>query len=124
MFYCDDCRVKNEWPEGLVKSMGPCEICGKTRVCNDVASRLLPLPKQEPAPKRLDFENVPPLTREQAAIVGLYTDVTAGPFGDIHELADTYEPGITTLAFAMDGVAKSLKEQVKPLFLSIAAKES
>ena len=32
--------------------------------------------------------SVQKLTREQAAIVGLYTGVCCGPFEDIHELAE------------------------------------
>lgn len=31
---------------------------------------------------------VPKLTKEQAAIVGVYTGVSCGPFSDIHELAE------------------------------------
>jgi len=44
MFYCDDCRVKNDWPESFSKSMGNCEMCNEPAVCNDVPSRNLPAP--------------------------------------------------------------------------------
>jgi len=45
MFYCEKCKVKNEWPEGFMKSFGRCECCGKSADCYDVASSRLPLPK-------------------------------------------------------------------------------
>jgi hypothetical protein len=47
MFYCDTCGEKKEWPKGLVKSYGRCEVCGTTAVCSDIPSRELPKPKQE-----------------------------------------------------------------------------
>lgn len=47
MFFCDRCRVRKQWPESLAKSTGPCEICGKTRLCNDVPSSALPEPKKQ-----------------------------------------------------------------------------
>jgi len=46
MFYCDGCGKKNGWPEGFSKSYGPCEVCGKTRLCNDVPSSQLPEPRR------------------------------------------------------------------------------
>ena len=42
MFYCDVCRGKYAWPDSLCKSIGPCEMCGVTAMCNDVPSSLLP----------------------------------------------------------------------------------
>ena len=42
MFYCDDCRKKNKWPEGFSKSFGNCEACGKVASCNSVSSKDLP----------------------------------------------------------------------------------
>lgn len=45
MFYCDACGVKKGWPtDALMKSMGPCEVCGHFDVCNDIASKFLPVP--------------------------------------------------------------------------------
>lgn len=42
MFYCEPCRVENEWPETIaVKSEGTCEVCGKGAVCHDVPSTWL-----------------------------------------------------------------------------------
>jgi hypothetical protein len=42
MFYCDTCRDKRNWPDGFVKSRGPCELCGKQAACSDVPSGALP----------------------------------------------------------------------------------
>ena len=45
MFYCNDCAAKNEWPQDtMLRSNGVCEICQTTAVCNDVPSKLLPIP--------------------------------------------------------------------------------
>jgi hypothetical protein len=35
MFYCKECEEKQGWPEGWLKSYGPCEICGVTGECSD-----------------------------------------------------------------------------------------
>jgi hypothetical protein len=45
MFYCKKCQVENEWPEGMRRSYGQCELCGHSRPCFDVPSSALPLPK-------------------------------------------------------------------------------
>lgn len=42
MFYCEDCRKKNGWPESMCRSYGRCEVCGKTNVCYDIPSKFLP----------------------------------------------------------------------------------
>lgn len=42
MFFCDECARARGWAARGFKSLGPCEICGQTRECNDVPSRLLP----------------------------------------------------------------------------------
>lgn len=47
MFYCTECQVNNDWPEGWLKSYGPCEICDKPAYCNDVPSKYLPDDKEE-----------------------------------------------------------------------------
>ena len=38
MFYCEQCRKKNEWPEGFAQSRGPCECCDEVSVCHDIPS--------------------------------------------------------------------------------------
>lgn len=44
MFYCDPCAEQRKWPSGLAVSRDPCETCGQVTACNDVPSRLLPVP--------------------------------------------------------------------------------
>ena len=44
MFFCDLCANKNKWPDSIMKSEGPCEMCGKRALCNDVPSKYLPSP--------------------------------------------------------------------------------
>ena len=47
MFYCNKCGKERGWPtDTLVRSYGPCEICGKSRECNDIPCSRLPLPKE------------------------------------------------------------------------------
>jgi len=41
MFYCDDCRKNNDWPESWHQSFGQCEVCKKSATCNDVPSSAL-----------------------------------------------------------------------------------
>lgn len=45
MFFCDHCKDKNNWPSGIVKSHGKCEVCGQTDLCSDIPSKFLPPPK-------------------------------------------------------------------------------
>ena len=62
----------------------------------------------------------PKLTKEQAAIIGLYTGVTCGPFSDIHEYAEKLTGGpIFTHQFANKLFVEQLKEKAKPDFLAI-----
>ena len=41
MFYCNNCRVKNNWPESIVGSYGKCEVCDTIDYCNDFPSTKL-----------------------------------------------------------------------------------
>lgn len=60
------------------------------------------------------------LTKEQAAIIGLFTGVSCGPFADIHELAERLaNRPIWTHEFANQKVWDELKEKVKPMFLEL-----
>ena len=60
------------------------------------------------------------LTREQAAIVGLYTGVCCGPFEDIHELAEkVLERPIFTHEFP--SIREELKAKSKAIFVAICA---
>jgi len=60
------------------------------------------------------------LTKEQAAIIGAYTGITAGSFGDIQEYAEKkFGHPIFTHEFASKEVSEKLKELSKPDFLAI-----
>jgi len=59
MFYCDECAKKRGWPESFMKSKGPCEICDRVAVCNDIPSGALPMSKLEPS-------DGPPQIRKQS----------------------------------------------------------
>lgn len=60
------------------------------------------------------------LTKEQAAIIGLYTGVACGPFQDIQELAEKVaECPLWTHQFANEALWKELKEKVKPQFIAL-----
>jgi hypothetical protein len=45
MFYCHVCKEKMEWPDSILVSYGPCEICGAIGECNDIPSKYLPIPR-------------------------------------------------------------------------------
>jgi hypothetical protein len=47
MFYCQRCATRHKWPESFSQSYGPCEMCGKVAVCNDVPSSWLPDPEDD-----------------------------------------------------------------------------
>lgn len=60
----------------------------------------------------------PRLTKRQAAIIGLYTGITAGPFADVQELAEELmaRPVFT---HEMPRLREILEAKAKPLFLAI-----
>jgi hypothetical protein len=61
MFYCNECGKERKWPtDALLRSDGPCEICGKEADCNNVQSKYLPVPKSELKlkPSKVDFFSV------------------------------------------------------------------
>ena len=47
MFYCDPCAREREWPVSMARSLGRCELCKQKRVCNDVHTSKIPLPKDK-----------------------------------------------------------------------------
>lgn len=64
------------------------------------------------------------LTRQQAAVIGAYTGVTAGPFSDIHEYAEKLlGRAIFTHEFAQEELVQELKAAAKEDFLNICPKE-
>lgn len=60
------------------------------------------------------------LTKEQAAIIGLYTGVICGDFSDMQELAEkVMGHPVFTHEFADSDMYKKIKAEVKPLFLEL-----
>jgi hypothetical protein len=69
--------------------------------------------------------NMSKLTRDQAAIIGLYTGVSAGPFEDLQKLAeDLLERPVFTHELANQDLCEKLKELVKPQFIQICAEKN
>jgi hypothetical protein len=65
------------------------------------------------------------LTRDQAAIIGVYTGISAGPFADVQKLAeDLLERPVFTHELANQDLCEKLKELVKPQFIQICAEKS
>ena len=62
------------------------------------------------------------LTREQAAIIGIYTGITCGPFEDIEGKSEQLlgHP-IWTHQFADPVLCRELKERVQPEFIALCA---
>jgi hypothetical protein len=46
VFFCEECRIENEWHKSFGGSNGRCEVCAKTASCYDIPSRYLPIPKR------------------------------------------------------------------------------
>lgn len=42
MFYCEGCRVDNDWPRSVRESRCNCEVCKDNGMCYDVPSNQLP----------------------------------------------------------------------------------
>ncbi len=65
-------------------------------------------------------QSAPRLTKEQAAIIGAFTGISCGPFGDIHEYAErVLGRPVWTHQFADPAVWAELKAAVKPDFLAL-----
>lgn len=61
-----------------------------------------------------------PLTREQAAIIGVYTGYLAGPFSDLHEYIEkVMGRPVFTHEMASKDLAEQIREASKADFLSI-----
>lgn len=56
MFYCEECARKHDWPESIMKSLGPCEMCERVRPCNNVPSTRLPGVFLKPKANRTNME--------------------------------------------------------------------
>ena len=69
-------------------------------------------------------DKVQKLTREQAAILSLYTGFLCGPFSDMHELAEkVMGRPIWTHQFADRELVDKMKQAVKPKFLELCPEE-
>jgi hypothetical protein len=66
------------------------------------------------------------LTRRQAAIIGAFTGVSCGPFGDIHGYIDSFPQfkGIMTHNFASEKTWEEIKAAVKPDFLALCFEDA
>lgn len=49
MFYCEACRINNDWPTSLGRSHGKCGCCNIVAECYDRPSSSLPLPATKAA---------------------------------------------------------------------------
>lgn len=47
MFFCEECRKKNNWPCSYIESFGNCELCNKAASCYSIASKDLPSTKPD-----------------------------------------------------------------------------
>ena len=57
------------------------------------------------------------LTKEQAAVIGAFTGIVAGPFGDVHEYAEKlFNRPIFTHQFASQAFADELREKARSDF--------
>ena len=60
------------------------------------------------------------LTKEQAAIIGAFTGILAGPFGDMHEYIETIlERPVWTHELASEAVTDEIKAKAKADFFNI-----
>lgn len=67
---------------------------------------------------------VPRLTKEQAAIVGAFTGICCGPFGDVHELVEKkLGRPVWTHEFADKGLWAEIKEAMRDDFTAICHAE-
>ena len=65
------------------------------------------------------------LTRDQAAIIGVYTGFSVGPFEDVHKLAeDLLNRPVFTHEFANKDLWVELQCLVKPQFVDICAEKT
>jgi hypothetical protein len=67
----------------------------------------------------------PKLTRRQAAIIGVFTGISAGPFEDVQQLGDELMGRPTwTHEYGNEKFADDLRERARPLFIALCADRS
>lgn len=59
------------------------------------------------------------LTKRQAAIIGAYTGILAGPFSDLHEYIEILSRPVWTHELGSEDVVAEIKEKAKEDFLDI-----
>ncbi len=64
------------------------------------------------------------LTREQAAIIGAFTGISCGPFGDIHEkIEKVMDRPVFTHEMASKELWEEVKKRIQQEFLDLCAIE-
>lgn len=72
MFYCNDCADWFGYPSlPLDRRHGPCEMCGRVGICNDVGSGRLPKPQRNAAPPWCEDSPLKLNARQEAALRAL-----------------------------------------------------
>lgn len=65
------------------------------------------------------------LTREQAAIIGAYTGIMCGPFGDVHAAIErVMGRPVWTHEMASSELMSEVRERIKPEFLALCAPDT
>ncbi len=66
--------------------------------------------------------NPPRLTREQAAIIGAYTGIACGDFGDVHRVVEqALGHPVWTHQMADKKLWEDVREKIKPQFVALCA---
>lgn len=52
MLYCPKCAEENDWPYGILRCHGRCEICQKVAECHEMPSWMLPMLKPKEKEER------------------------------------------------------------------------
>jgi len=81
MLYCEECRIKRGWPEGVLPLTGRCELCGETRLCHDRPSRTLPPPPKAESAMSLEVRRI---AQERLGLFAL--DYTNGEHPEIRDV--------------------------------------
>ena len=72
MFYCEQCRAKNNWPYSIVR-IETCERCGSTEECYDTPSVMLIPDKDRTVEQKLVLKAVLNAFREMAEAIVVTT---------------------------------------------------
>jgi hypothetical protein len=100
MFYCEEDRIKNDWPCSLMQSYGRCELCGKTAVCYDRPSSSLPDPKSKPKENSVKITRTEIIGSEIVSVPDRSTAISEtlafcrylATIGDLDDFSITWKP--------------------------------